>query len=173
MKTRKTLLTAVIAAAIGTFTCFTYAEDKEGELKGKPEERGERGERGEGDRGKGRPGGDMALEIFKRVDANGDGKVGPKELADSRMFEDADRKEVAEAFGRWDKDGDGSIGPREFKEGMERRRDFMKGKGKGKGGKGGPKGKGGPGGDRDGDKGEGKDKGKGGPKGKGGKGDKA
>ena len=65
-------------------------------------------------------------------------EVGPKELAESRAFADADRKQVAEAFGRWDQNGEGSVGPREFTEGMEKRRAAMKGKGKGGPGKGGP-----------------------------------
>ena len=78
------------------------------------------------------------LSHFNKVDANGDGEVGPKELAESRAFADADRKQVAEAFGRWDQNGEGSVGPREFTEGMEKRRAAMKGKGKGGPGKGGP-----------------------------------
>ena len=140
MKTRKNpLLTIAIAAAIGTTTFLSHAE--EGERKGKP--------------GEDRPERPSAEEIFKKLDANGDGEIGPKELSEGHRFQDADKKEVAEAFGRLDKNGDGKVGPREFKEGFAERGGKGKGKGKGKG-----EGKG---------KGKGKGKGEGG-KGKGGKG---
>ena len=107
-------------------------------------------------KGKGGKGGGDAKEekdpgaIFDAIDSNKDGKVTPKELADSKKFKDADKKEVGKAFSEKDANRDGAITAQEFirnfgpEAGQKHGKGKGKGKGKGrKGGKGGGKGKGG------------------------------
>jgi len=55
-----------------------------------------------------------AASVFSAIDADADGKITPKELADSRRFQDAGKGEVSAAFKEKDLNGDGGISAHEF-----------------------------------------------------------
>ncbi len=140
--------TYLILAALSALTCtltLTHAEET-------PESK----EREKGPKGGGEHGHPDAEEVFKRIDSDGNGSISIKELADSKRFEDADRKELGAAFLEKDLNNDGSIGLHEFQKTFGSHHDGPRG----------PKGRHGEG-DGKGPKGDGK-----GPKGKGGKGPK-
>ena len=84
--------------------------------------------------------------IFEAIDANGNGKITPNELAESKRFKDASPKEVGAAFAEKDLDGDGAIGPKEFAKSSGDGKRGGKGGKSGKGGSGSKGGKGGKGG---------------------------
>jgi len=84
-----------------------------------------------------------AAAVFDAVDENDDEKITPKELADSKRFEDSDRKDVGEVFKKKDLNNDGAIskkefirtfGPRDGGKGTKKRVRKGNGKGDGKGG---------------------------------------
>ena len=119
------------------------------------------------DKEKGKGGdGDKATGVFKKLDANDDGKITPKELSESPRLKDKSPKQVAAAFKEKDLNGDGGISEHEFKKSFEsRKRKGGPGKGKGKTG---AKGNGNGGDDGKNGNGNAGGKGKGGKGGKGG-----
>lgn len=58
--------------------------------------------------------GPKAEAVFKALDANSDGTISVKELADSKRFKDDRKKDVGAAFKQKDLNGDGKISQHEF-----------------------------------------------------------